>query len=59
MSLGNIIVNESGSVSNIENYKIVILGDQQVGKTSLLYKYKYESFEEGYSVIIQHIYKTL
>ena len=44
----NIIVNESGTAANIENYKIVILGDQHVGKTS---KYKYETVEEGYAVI--------
>ena len=46
----NIIVNESGTASHIENYKIVILGDQFVGKTSILYKYKYESVEEKYAV---------
>ena len=37
--------------TNIENYKIVILGDQHVGKTSILSKYKYETVEEGYAVI--------
>ena len=47
----NIIVNESGTAANIENYKIVILGDQHVGKTSILSKYKYETVEEGYAVI--------
>ena len=46
----NIIVNESGTAANIENYKIVILGDQHVGKTSILSKYKYETIEEGYAV---------
>lgn len=51
MSLANnIIVNESGTAANIENYKIVILGDQHVGKTSILSKYKYESVEDGYAV---------
>ena len=47
----NIIVNESGTAANIENYKIVILGDQHVGKTSILSKYKYETVEERYAVI--------
>ena len=46
----NIIVNESGTAANIENYKIVILGDQHVGKTSILSKYKYETVEEGLAV---------
>lgn len=45
----NIIVNESGTAAHIENYKIVILGDQQVGKTSILSRYKYETIEEGYA----------
>ena len=43
MSLNNnIIVNESGTAANVENYKIVIIADQHVGKTSILSKYKYE-----------------
>jgi GTPase SAR1 family protein len=46
----NIIVNESGTATHIENYKIVILGDQFVGKTSILNKYKYETVEDGYAV---------
>jgi GTPase SAR1 family protein len=46
----NIIVNESGTASTIENYKIVILGDQFVGKTSILHKYKYESVDDKYAV---------
>lgn len=48
----NIIVNESSTATHIENYKIVILGDQFVGKTSILSKYKYETLEETYAVII-------
>ena len=49
----NIIVNESGTATHIENYKIVILGDQFVGKTSILNKYKYEAVEPGYAVRIK------
>lgn len=49
-TMQNIIVNESSTATNIENYKIVILGDQFVGKTSLLCKYKYETLEDNYSV---------
>ena len=45
----NIIVDESGSASQIENYKIVIIGDQHVGKTSIISKYKYETIEDNYA----------
>jgi GTPase SAR1 family protein len=47
----NIIVNESSTATHLENYKIVILGDQFVGKTSILSKYKYETLEDNYSVL--------
>ena len=45
----NSIVNESSSASQIENYKIVIIGDQHVGKTSILSRYKYEVIETAYA----------
>lgn len=48
----NNIINESVSGTNIENYKIVILGDQYVGKTSILNKYKYENSEDKYTPTI-------
>ena len=48
--LGNsTVVNETGSASQIENYKIVIIGDQHVGKTSILSKYKYEATDDTYA----------
>ncbi len=50
--VNNIIVNESGTATHIENFKIVILGDQNVGKTSILHKYKYETVEENLAVIL-------
>ena len=43
------IVNDSNSSSQIENYKIVIIGDEHVGKTSILSRYKYEVVESVYS----------
>lgn len=49
----NIIVNESGTAAHIENYKIVILGDQFVGKTSILNKFQYETVELDYVVILK------
>lgn len=48
----NNILQESVSGTNIENYKIVILGDQFVGKTSILNKFKYENTEEKYTPTI-------
>ena len=45
----NSIVNESSASSQIENYKIVIIGDQHVGKTSILSRYKYEVIETVYA----------
>lgn len=48
----NNIINESVSGTNIENYKIVILGDQYVGKTSILNKFKYENTDEKYTPTI-------
>ena len=48
--LGNTpMVNETGSASQIENYKIIIIGDQHVGKTSILSKYKYEASDDTYA----------
>ena len=43
------IVNDSSSSSQLENYKIVIIGDQHVGKTSILSRYKYEVIETAYA----------
>ena len=43
------MVNESGSSSTIENYKIAIIGNQYVGKTAILSRYKYETTDDSYS----------
>ena len=43
------MVNESGSSSTIENYKIAIIGHQYVGKTAILSRYKYETTDDSYS----------
>ena len=56
--LGNSsIVNESSASSQYENYKIVIIGDQHVGKTSILSRYKYEVVETVYSPTVGIEYK--
>jgi len=46
---GNSMVNESGSSSNIESYKIAIIGNQHVGKTTILSRYKYETTDDSYA----------
>ena len=46
---GSTIVNETGTSSNIENYKIAIIGNQHVGKTTILSRYKYEATDDVYA----------
>lgn len=43
------MVNETGTSSNIENYKIAIIGNQHVGKTTILSRYKYETTDDTYA----------
>ncbi len=46
---GSTLVNETGTSSNIENYKIAIIGNQHVGKTTILSRYKYETTDDNYA----------
>ena len=46
---GSTIVSETGTSSNIENYKIAIVGNQHVGKTTILSRYKYETTDDSYA----------
>jgi len=46
---GSTMVNETGTSSNIENYKIAIIGNQHVGKTTILSRYKYETTDDTYA----------
>lgn len=46
---GSSIFNETGTSSNIENYKIAIIGNQHVGKTTILSRYKYETTDDTYA----------
>ena len=41
------LTSESGS-STSSKYKIVFLGDQSVGKTSIINRFIYDTFEEVY-----------
>ena len=43
------MVTESGSSPNIENYKIAIIGNQHVGKTTILSRYKYGTTDDIYA----------
>ena len=43
------MVTESGSSPNIENYKIAIIGNQHVGKTTILSRYKYGTTDDMYA----------
>ena len=46
---GSAIVSETGTSSNIEHYKIAIVGNQHVGKTTILSRYKYETIDNTYA----------
>jgi len=39
---------------NYKKIKIVLLGDMSVGKTSLLHRFIYDTFDTGITVIILH-----
>ena len=46
--MNNVLTGELGASSSINNYKIVVLGDINVGKTSILSRFRYGSFEQSY-----------
>ena len=46
--MNNVLRGELGASSSINNYKIVVIGDINVGKTSILSRFRYGSFEQSY-----------
>ena len=46
--MNNVLPEELGASSSLDNYKIVLLGDINVGKTSILSRFRYGSFEPEY-----------
>jgi len=46
--MNNVLAGELGASGSINNYKIVIIGDISVGKTSILSQFRYGSFDQAY-----------
>ena len=46
--MNNVLTGELGAAASINNYKIVVIGDINVGKTSILSRFRYGSFEPAY-----------
>ncbi len=46
--MNNVLTGELGASASINNYKIVVIGDINVGKTSILSRFRYGSFEQEY-----------
>ena len=46
--MNNVLTGEIGASSSIDTYKIVVLGDISVGKTSILSRFRYGVFEPEY-----------
>ena len=43
------------NISPLAKYKLVFLGDQGVGKTSIITRFMYDSFDKNYQVIVYRL----
>ena len=44
------------NISPLAKYKLVFLGDQGVGKTSIITRFMYDSFDKNYQVMVLTLY---
>lgn len=50
--VGGVPANGAPSISPLAKYKLVFLGDQGVGKTSIITRFMYDSFDKNYQATI-------
>jgi Ras-related protein Rab-6A len=43
---------QTATVSPLAKYKLVFLGDQSVGKTSIITRFMYDKFDNTYQVLL-------
>ncbi len=46
------------NISPLAKYKLVFLGDQGVGKTSIITRFMYDTFDKNYQVRILVLYRS-
>ena len=49
---GSDLINKNGDCVPLAKYKLVFLGDQSVGKTSIITRFMYDKFDTNYQVFI-------